>query len=55
MVGWDAPLLCLLTRQAVRDYLVAHLVDRPRSAAAEIDVPLWLTKRGALVFARKAG
>jgi hypothetical protein len=53
---WDAPLLQLPTRAAVRDYLVGKGVDR-RLAEAKADavaVPLSVTKRGALVFARKA-
>ena len=53
---WDAPLLQLPTRAAVCDYLVGKGVDR-RLAEARADavaVPLPVTKRGALVFARKA-
>lgn len=53
---WDAPLLRLPTRAAVRDYLVGKGVDR-RLAEAKADavaVPLSVTKRGALVLARKA-
>jgi hypothetical protein len=39
----------------VRDYLVGKGVEpgRARAAAAATDVPLEVTKRGALVFARK--
>jgi SAM-dependent methyltransferase len=52
---WDAPLLELPTRAAVRDYLVGKGVA-PREAetgAAEVEVPLAVTKRGLLAFARK--
>jgi SAM-dependent methyltransferase len=52
---WDAPLLDLPTREAVRDYLTGKGVDRARAqaAAASTEVPLSVTKRGALVYARK--
>jgi SAM-dependent methyltransferase len=50
---WDAPLLELPTRDAVRDYLIGKGVEpgRAEAAAAASDVPLSVTKRGALVFA----
>jgi SAM-dependent methyltransferase len=50
---WDAPLLELPSRSAVRDYLIGKGTDPERAqAAAEVtDVPLSVTKRGALVFA----
>ena len=53
--GWDAPLLELPTRGAVRDYLIGKGVDpgHARSVAASMKVPLSVTKRGALAFARK--
>jgi SAM-dependent methyltransferase len=52
---WDAPLLRLPDRAAVRDYLLGKGVDPQRAAAAAdgVEVPLDVTKRGALVFARK--
>jgi SAM-dependent methyltransferase len=52
---WDAPLLMLPTRGAVRDYLVGKGVERGRAekAATEVAVPLTVTKRGALTFAHK--
>jgi len=52
---WDAPLLELPTREAVRDYIVGKGGDRTRAqtAAAQFTVPLTVTKRGALVFARR--
>jgi SAM-dependent methyltransferase len=52
---WDAPLLDLPTRDAVRNYLVGKGAEpgRARAAAAAAEVPLAVTKRGALAFARK--
>ena len=52
---WDAPLVELPTRSAVRDYLIGKgaLPEDARAAAADVDVPLVVTKRGALVFGRK--
>jgi SAM-dependent methyltransferase len=52
---WDAPLLRLPTRAAVRDYLIGKGVNRgaARTAAAAAEVPLTVTKRGAVAFARK--
>ena len=51
---WEPPLLELPNREAVRDYLVGKGVE-PRTAvgrAETADVPLSVTKRGALVFGR---
>jgi ubiquinone/menaquinone biosynthesis C-methylase UbiE len=52
---WDAPLLELPSREAVRDYLVGKGVEpeAAQAAAHAITVPLTVTKRGALAFARK--
>jgi hypothetical protein len=52
---WDAPLIELPTTQAVRDYLVGKQVapDRARAVASATKVPLSVTKRGALLSARK--
>jgi SAM-dependent methyltransferase len=52
---WDAPLLDLPTREAVRDYLVGKGVEPgpAQAVAASTEVPLSVTKRGALAFARK--
>lgn len=52
---WDAPLLELPTRDAVRDYLIGKGVSAPAAgvAAVDVSVPLSVTKRGALAFARK--
>jgi SAM-dependent methyltransferase len=53
--SWDAPLLRLPTREALRDYLVGKGVepDRAQAAAGSVEVPLRVTKRGALVYARR--
>jgi SAM-dependent methyltransferase len=53
--AWDAPLLELPTAAAVRGYLIGKGVERRAagSAAAAVAVPLSVTKRGALAFARK--
>jgi SAM-dependent methyltransferase len=52
---WDAPLVQLPTVRAVRDYLVGKQVapDRAQAVASAAEVPLSVTKRGALLFARK--
>jgi ubiquinone/menaquinone biosynthesis C-methylase UbiE len=52
---WDAQFLRLPGRQDVRDYLVGKGVDAARAeeVAATTEVPLPVTKRGALVFARR--
>jgi SAM-dependent methyltransferase len=52
---WDAPLVELPTARAVRDYLVGKQVapDRAQAAAETTELPLRVTKRGALLFARK--
>ena len=52
---WDAPLLELPSRPAVRDYLIGKGTEPDRAeAAAEItNVPLRITKRGALALAHK--
>lgn len=49
--AWDAPLLELTDRDEVRRYLMPHLGDA--DAADTVDVPLTVTKRGCLVWARK--
>jgi SAM-dependent methyltransferase len=55
LVRWDAPLVELPTRAAVRDYLIGKGTDpeRAQAAAQEVELPLSVTKRGALAFARK--
>jgi SAM-dependent methyltransferase len=53
--AWDAPLLLLPSRDAVRDYLIGKGTS-PRvaaRAAEDVRVPVRVTKRGALAFARK--
>lgn len=53
---WDARLLELPTRAAVRDYLIGKGAGARVAAAkaATVVVPLSVTKRGALAFGRKA-
>ena len=53
--AWDAPLVCLPDRDAVRDYLIARFVPRDDAArrAAAVPVPVDLTKRGCVVYAHR--
>jgi SAM-dependent methyltransferase len=53
---WDAPLIELPTARAVRDYLVGKQVtpDRAQAVAEATELPLSVSKRGALLFARKS-
>ena len=53
--SWDAPLLELPDRDAVRDYLVGKCVapDRAALGAYSVEAPLLITKRGSLLFGRK--
>jgi SAM-dependent methyltransferase len=52
---WDARLLELPDRETVRDYLIGKglVPDRAAHGAQSVDTPLTVTKRGALLFARK--
>ncbi|WP_067798600.1 class I SAM-dependent methyltransferase [Actinomadura formosensis] len=52
---WDAPLITLPDHAAVRDYLIARRVPRPQAAeaATRLRTPLPVTRRGALVLARR--
>ncbi len=52
--SWDAPLLSLPNREAVRDYLIGKGAEPERAADAvrRVDVPLAVTKRGALFWGR---
>lgn len=52
--AWDRPLLRLPDRAAVTAYLVGKGTDpgAAAEAAGQVDVPLTVTKRGALVWAR---
>jgi SAM-dependent methyltransferase len=56
VVAWDAPLLTLPSPEAVRDYLIGRQVAPVWAAiaAGKVGTPLRVTKRGAIVFARKA-
>ena len=49
---WDCVFLPLNTRGEVRAYCLHNFI--PPQPAEEVDLPLWLTKRGMLVGARKA-
>jgi SAM-dependent methyltransferase len=53
--AWDGPFVHLPDAAAVRDYLVGRLMppDDAAAAATRVDTPLDVTKRGALVFARR--
>jgi SAM-dependent methyltransferase len=52
---WDAPLVRLPDRDAVRDYLIARFVGPEDAAAAaeRVETPVAITKRGALIYARR--
>jgi hypothetical protein len=49
--GWDAKFFALQTRDEVRAYCRHNFIPADRAEDAEL--PLWLTKRGVLVRARK--
>ncbi|SMD15240.1 class I SAM-dependent methyltransferase [Kibdelosporangium aridum] len=53
--AWDAPLITLPTAESIRDYLLARRVaeEAAQRAARELAVPLTVTKRGAVLIARK--
>jgi hypothetical protein len=55
MERWDAPLIRLPDREAVRDYLIARFVapEDATAAADQVPMPLAVTKRGALIRARR--
>jgi SAM-dependent methyltransferase len=55
VAGWDAPLITLPTAESVRDYLIGRQValGEAEAAARAVETPLTVTKRGAVVFARK--
>jgi SAM-dependent methyltransferase len=52
---WDAPLVRLPDRAAVRDYLIARFVvpEDAAAAAEQVTTPVVITKRGALIYARR--
>lgn len=54
---WDLPLLTLPDHGAIRDYLVGKGTEPVRAdeAAREVNAPLTVTKRGALVWGRAGG
>ena len=49
---WDQPFFPLETREEIRAYCRHHHIPAERAETAEM--PLWLTKRGVLLRARKA-
>jgi SAM-dependent methyltransferase len=53
--GWDGPFVHLADEAAMTEYLRGRGIGAERAAevAAEADLPLDLTKRGALVWARR--
>jgi SAM-dependent methyltransferase len=52
---WDAPLVTLPTPAAIRDYLLGRQAAEVAAAAArEVPVPLHVTKRGALIVAKRS-
>ena len=54
---WHMPLFRFPDKQAVWNYLVSRQTspEDAARAASEVEVPFWLTKRGATVWGRKAG
>lgn len=50
---WDVVAFRLETREQVEDYLDARRVPEFRAAAADLPLPLSITKRGAQVWARR--
>ena len=48
---WDAPMTYLPDRDAVLRYCRSHSLDR--GAADRVTPPVWLTKRGCVVYAQK--
>jgi SAM-dependent methyltransferase len=55
VISWDEPLIELPDWAAARDYLIGRFVpaEKAASIAREVEVPLRVTKRGSLWFARK--
>jgi len=53
--AWDGPYVVLPTRAAVRDHLRGRCIDADLAGAVAeaVDVPLTVTKRGCVVWARK--
>ncbi|HEY8768401.1 MAG TPA: class I SAM-dependent methyltransferase [Dehalococcoidia bacterium] len=50
--AWDAPMFTLPDRDSVREYLTQRLADP--ALADNIETPVTITKRGCLVWGRKA-
>ena len=52
---WDAPLVGLPDRDAVREYLIARFVDPEAAARAadQVTTPISITKRGAIISTRR--
>ena len=52
---WDAPLVRLPDRDAVREYLIARFVDPEAAARAadQVTTPISITKRGAIISTRR--
>jgi hypothetical protein len=52
---WDAPLVRLPDRDAVRDYLIERFVpaEDATAAARRVGTPVTVTKRGAVAYARR--
>ncbi|GAA2413866.1 hypothetical protein GCM10010191_24620 [Actinomadura vinacea] len=50
---WDAPLITLPDQEAVRDFLTARQVAEASVLAGRVHAPVAVTKRGALVLARR--
>ena len=48
---WDAPMTCLPDREAVLRYCRSHFLEA--NAADRVNPPVWLTKRGCLLFATR--
>ncbi len=54
--AWDAPLVRLPTAEAIRDYVLARQASPAvaETTAANVPVPLTVTKRGAAIYARRS-
>lgn len=54
---WDGPLVTLSAAQDAAAFLRVHGMtpESARAAAGTLDLPLTLTMRGCIVYARKAG
>jgi hypothetical protein len=52
---WDAPMIRLPDRDALRDYLLARFAapEVAATAAEQVTMPVTVTKRGAVIYARR--